>query len=144
MTIREATAADVDRIVAMGERFIANVYPADVVANPAQIAKLAAQLIESPDGDIYLAILDEQTVGMIALHAYPHPMSGERIATELCWWVEPEHRGVGVSLYKIAEAWARAQNAALFQMIAPSPAVARFYQRMGFKAIETTYQRRVA
>lgn len=141
--IRLATVSDVDGIVAMGRHFIAQVYPADVAYNPEQIAALATHLIESPDGDIYLADIGGQTVGMIALTAYAHPMSGERIATEVCWWVEPSHRGIGLRLYRAGEAWSRAHGAAVFQMIAPSPEVARFYERVGFKAIETTYQKRM-
>lgn len=144
MTVRLATLVDVDPIVAMGAHFIAQIYPSEITYNPTQIAKLARQLIESPDGAIYLADVRGLVVGMIALHAYQHPMSGERMATEVCWWVEPRHRGIGVRLYRLAEAWSREQGATVFQMIAPSPDVARFYERVGFKAIETTYQKRVA
>lgn len=141
---RRACADDIARIVAMGQRFIEQIYPSDVIFNGEQIARLAQQMIESPDGDIFLAERAGAVVGMLAIHAYPHPMSGEQIATEVCWWVDPEYRGIGMRLFRDAERWAKSHDAKVFQMIAPSPEVARFYERIGFKAIETTYQRRVA
>lgn len=144
--IRLATLADVPRLVSMGRHFIGEVYPSDLAYNPAKIAEMAAGLIDSPDGDILVALggIAEVVVGMLALTAYDHPMSGERVVTEVCWWVEPSHRGIGIRLFKAAEQWATQHGARVFQMIAPSPAVARFYEHLGFKAIETTYQRRVA
>lgn len=144
MRIRRATVADLDALVAMSGHFIAAIYPADLPFNPAQVRALAAQLITSPDGDVLVAEDGGRVVGMLALTAYAHPMSGERIATEVCWWVEPAQRGSGVRLFHAAEAWAREHGAAVFQMIAPSRQVARFYERMGLHAIETTYQVRVA
>lgn len=140
-----AKPTDVAALVEMGRHFIGEVYPADLPYNPEKIAEMARGLIASPDGDVLLAVNDmEQIVGMMALTAYDHPMSGERVVTEVCWWVEPQHRGIGLRLFKAAEEWATAHGAQVFQMIAPSPAVARFYELRGFKAIETTYQRRVA
>lgn len=143
MSIRLATVADLDALVAMSAHFIAAIYPTDMPFNPAQVRTLAAQLIGSPDSAIYLAEKAGLVVGMLALTAYAHPMSGERIATEVCWWVEPAHRGVGVRLFDAAQTWAREQGAVVFQMIAPSPEVARFYERMGLHFIETTYQQRL-
>lgn len=141
---RSATSDDVEQIVAMGRHFIEDIYPGDLRYNPDQIRLFAHQLIAADDSDILLAESGGDVVGMLALMAYAHPMSGDRIATEVCWWVEPQHRGLGMRLFRAAEAWSRAQSAVVFQMIAPSPEVAHFYERVGFKAIETTYQRRIA
>jgi GNAT superfamily N-acetyltransferase len=141
---RLATVDDLDAIVTMGRHFIEDVYPTDLVFNAAQIRAFATQLIVGVDSDVYLAEHDGAIVGMLALMAYAHPMSGERIATEVCWWVEPAQRGLGLRLFRAAEVWAVAHGATVFQMIAPSRPVAQFYERVGFKAIETTYQRRVA
>lgn len=144
MTVREATAADVPALVAMGERFVDDVYPGLLRPNVEQFARLAAHLIV--DGNSLLLVADDGAgpVGMFGGMVYPHPMSGERIAAELFWWMNPEARGVaGVKLLHRAEAWARAQGAVVLQMIAPDATVARFYERVGFSPVETTYQRRL-
>jgi GNAT superfamily N-acetyltransferase len=144
MTIRTAHVGDVEAIVEMGREFIHAIYPNDLPFNAGQIAQTALNLMASQDGEIFVAERDGALIGMLAMIAFLHPLSGERIATELCWWVSPSHRGVGVKLLRAAEAWTKAQGAAVFQMIAPSPEVGRFYERVGLHAIETSYQRRVA
>lgn len=143
MIVREANDTDVPAIVRMGQRFARMVYGDKLADNPTQIAALAQQLMTSPDGALFVAEKGGAVVGMIGLLAYLHPMSGERIATEMAWWVEPEHRGIGMRLLKRAETWAVAQQALVFQMIAPTPDVERFYARVGFSKVETTYQRRL-
>jgi len=142
MTIRQATAEDVPAIVAMGERFIATEYPQAIRFNPQGIAALAQALIAGA-GVVFLADDFSGTVGMMALTTYAQPMSQELVATEVVWWMEPEARGgrAAMKLLKAGEAWARAQGATRFQMIAPSEDVCRFYERVGFERIEVHYQR---
>lgn len=144
MTVRLATETDVPVLVEMAGHFMEQVYPGDIVFNPAHVAAFARRTIAAPESDVFVAeSRSGALVGMLAMIAYPHPMSGEPIATEICWWVEPSARGIGVRLFHAAERWATAKGAAIFQMIAPSPEVAHFYRRVGFKEIETTYQRRL-
>lgn len=144
MTVRVATEADIPAIVEMGRHFIAAIYPRDLPFNPDQIAATARALLQSPDGAVFVAEVTGVVVGMLAMIAFSHPLSGERIATELCWWVEPQHRGIGLRLLRAAQTWSRTQQAAVLQMIAPSPDVAQLYERLGLHAVETSYQRRVA
>jgi GNAT superfamily N-acetyltransferase len=142
---RLATLADVDAVAAMGERFRATTgYRDTLAANPAQLAALATRLIDAPDGDVIVADVDGALVGMLALLVYAHHMSGERIAGELAWWVDPAHRGIGVRLLRAAEAWAQARGAVALQLIAPTPAVERLVERLGYTPVERTYQRRFA
>lgn len=142
---RLATLADVDRIAEMGERFRASTVYRDTLAeNRGQLAVLATRLIDSPDGDVLVVEQHGALVGMLALLAYPHHMSGERIAGELAWWVAPEARGCGVRLLRDGEAWARAQGAVYLQCIAPTPEVEGLLARLGYAPLERTYQRRLA
>lgn len=144
MTIRLATEADVDAIVAMGARFLDTVYAQKIHANADALAQLARLLLASADGVIYVAEHAGAVVGMMGLLRYMHPMSGEPTVTEVMWWMDPEARGAGVRLFRVGETWARAQGATVIQMIAPSPAVERFYARVGYEPVERTYQRRIA
>lgn len=144
MTIREATTADVDALVAMGERFLGSVYARKIHANADALRALSVGLLASPDAVIYVAELAGAVVGMMGLMRYTHPMSGELTASEVMWWVDPERRGSGVRLFRVGEAWATQSGVTVIQMIAPSPEVERFYERVGYEPVERTYQRRLA
>lgn len=143
--IRPAAATDVPTVVAMAERFLRDTpYGAQLTSDPDRLAGFARRLLENPAGALYLAERDGAAIGMIALWTYEHPYSGDRIASELVWWVNPEHRGsAGVRLLRRAEAWAKAQGARALQMIAPSPRVAGFYEACGYEWVESSYQRSV-
>jgi GNAT superfamily N-acetyltransferase len=84
---------------------------------------------------------DATITGMIAMLAYDHPFSGERMAFEVVWWVEPEARGDGVRLLRAAEDWAMEQGIGKMQMVAPNERVGALYERLGYLPVETSYQR---
>lgn len=142
--IREATLDDVDAVVAMSLRFISETpYGAAITGDPVRLLAFAERLIENQDGALFVADQAGELAGMIALWAFTHPYSGERIASELVWWVNPDQRGsLGVRLLKRAEQWAQAQGAAALQMIAPNERVEAFYVACGYDRVEASYQRR--
>lgn len=144
MTIREATVGDVDALVRMGEQFLGSVYAQKIHANAVALRATAEGLLASLDAVIYLAAVQSRVVGMMGLMRYRHPMSGELTASEVMWWIDPEHRGSGVRLFRVGEAWALASGATVIQMIAPSPEVERFYTRVGYEPVERTFQKRIA
>lgn len=141
MTLRRAEEADVPAIVAMGARFIDAEYPGAIRFSAEGIGTLARNLIAG--GGVVLVAEAIAPVGMMALSTYLHPMSGERIATEIVWWMDPDARGgrAALKLFAAGEAWAREQGAVKLQMIAPSDKVGQFYERLGFERIEVHYQR---
>jgi len=119
-------------------------YAAHVAENPAQLRAFVDRLLASDDGDIFVAVRDDRPIGLIALWVFDHPYSGERVASELVWWVNPDARGsAGVRLLRRAEQWARAQGAAVLQMIAPNDRVAAFYVGCGYTFVESSYARRL-
>ena len=149
-TIRAATLADVDTIVAMGLRFQATTsYAAHLRATAATLRTLAIGLVTNTDAAVILLLEDgAQVVGMLAASLYVHPMSAEIIGTEVCWWVEPAARGGrgALRLVRAAEAWARDRGAVVMQMMAPAGGdadVGRFYEVLHYAPIETHYQRRL-
>ena len=147
--IRLATLADVDALVTMGERFIASTpYQAHLRSNPVALRATAQKLIESPTGEIFVYTVGDAPAGMMGVGTFEHPMSGEQTAGELCWWVEPTHRAtlgrVAFRLIDRFEAWAQEHQAAVVQLVAPTPEVGALYSRLNYVPIETTWQRRVA
>ena len=142
MVIREATHADIPRCVAMGRCFLLEVYAGLLDENPEHMAQIGADLIEKETGLLLVAdVGDGHLVGMIGMVIVPHPLSGALVAAELFWWMEPAARGAGVRLLKRAERWARDRGIARVQMTAPTAGVGHLYERLGYQAIETAYQR---
>ena len=142
MTTRRGTPADVERIVTMGSRFVGETtYRALITPNPQQMTQTVSALMSNDSGCVFVGESHSELVGMIGMVMFTHHVSGDRIAGEVFWWVEPEHRGGGVKLLKAAERWAKEQQAQGIQMIAPTPEVGQLYARLGYAPVETTYQR---
>lgn len=146
MTIRPAVAADVPEIVEMGMRFgKQSTYREHITLSATHLRDLAERLIVVEDGTIVVAQgAGGDLIGMIALHAFEHPMSGELVVLELAWWVEPAARGrAGILLLRAAEKWAQSVGASILQMVAPNAEVEHFYESIGMVPVERTFQRRV-
>lgn len=142
--IREAMIADVPRLVEMGCRFIAETsYVEDIPVNPAQLESLALWLLNG-GGVIFVSERHGAITGMLGAVMFDHPMSGQPTASEMFWWMEPERRGDGVRLLKRFEHWAKCHGAERIMMVSPSPEVGRLYDRLGYRATETSYVRNVS
>jgi GNAT superfamily N-acetyltransferase len=142
---RPATAADVEGIVAMGAQFLAqSVYRGHLADNPDQVRALAQQLVAAPHGDVLVLEADGALVGMLAILAYAHHLSGEWVAGEVAFWIDPAYRGLGLRLLREAERWARAQGAVRLELIAPTRDVETLYTRLGYVPIERTFHRELS
>lgn len=151
--IREATAADTPRLVEMTTHFLQSTrYGALFRADPVFIGKLIDLVLEH--GVILVAEIDsvephweqggrfKPIIGMIALTALPHLLTGIPYGDEQAWWVEPEHRAgmVGPRLMQAAERWCRENGLNMVKMIAPEGSdVGKFYTRQGYEAVETAF-----
>lgn len=142
--IREATLEDVPRLVAMGRRFLAETPYGEVLTESVErLTRLAEGLIANDTGIVFVFEVGDRPVGMLGAVVVEHPLSGQRMATELFWWVEPEYRrgGAGLLLMERAEAWATAAGAEALQMVAPNAQVARVYAARGYTLREQVFQR---
>ena len=138
--IRLAGEADIPRLVEMGKRFRGSTtYAGHIAENLDRMANTAARLAAT-DG-VLVSERDGRIVGMLGYILFDHFLSGELIAGEVFWWVEPEHRGDGVRLLFEAEKRARAAGALRMQMIAPTDRVAAVYQKLGYEFVEAAYQK---
>lgn len=142
--VRQATLADVKTVQAMFATFVASTQYAKYVGNdPAYSTGLIERLITMDDAALFVVQAEDGVIGMIGLLIYQHPMSGQRVAVEAFWWLNPDRRGYGVYLLRRAEKWARAQGAMSFAMMAPAdnPRVAEIYEACGYERVEITYQK---
>lgn len=143
--IRLATAADIPAIVQMALHFGATPdYAQKIRIDAATVGRLTETLLQNPDALVLVfGEEDQDPTGLLAVLLFPHLMSGELIASEIVWWMEPTRRGEGVQMLREAEAWAREKGAAALQLIAPSDRVGRFYERTGYSWVEASYQKRL-
>ncbi len=140
LTIRDGVLADVPRLVALGCEFRSqSSYRRFITENPEQMKVLAEKLVQN--GTLLVMASPEEIFGMLGYFIYPHYLSGEIIAGEVFWWVDPQHRGHGLMLLDEMEERARKQSAKLVQMIAPTEQLERVYGRLGFEKVESTWQR---
>ena len=140
--IRPATHEDVPALVVMGQQFVQTEMYRDLLhENSAQISVAMVSLIDHESGTILVLECEGVLVGMMGIICAPHFLSGEIYASEMFWWVTPGKRGDGVRILRAAELWAKKCGATKFQMVAPTERVGRFYDRMGFTRVETSYQK---
>lgn len=149
--IRVATPADVPAIERMGLRFV------DSVAKYGTLFRATPQSMQTLAG-LFFALGEEKAViilavdgrdapfGMIACVVAPQLIDGTIYCDEMVWWVDPEARArrAGPDLLKAAEDWARGKKCSMLKMVAPIPStVGRFYERLGYEAIETAHAKRL-
>jgi GNAT superfamily N-acetyltransferase len=126
----------------MAERFITETEYKDVLKlSPENLERSVTYFLGNPDVAVFVSGRHDSPTGMIIMLGYEHPFTGERIASEMVWWVNPESRGDGIRLLKAAEGWAKEQGIPKISMIAPSARVGALYERLGYKAVETAYQK---
>jgi GNAT superfamily N-acetyltransferase len=137
--IRDAVLADFPRLVEMGQHFRAeSSYNSTLADNPKKMHELGETLLAQKG--LIVAERGEEIVGMLGFLIHSHFISGEKMAGEVFWWVEPSRRGDGIRLLKEMMRRGRAAGAKYIQMVAPNDKVANFYRRMGFGFVEATYQ----
>lgn len=142
--IRAALQTDVDALRRMSARFLSHEgpYGTRFTVDPAQIDVLATYMTRpGPDAAVFVAERDGAVVGMFGVFCLMHPIIGLRIASELCWWMDPEMRGsrLALGLLRRAEVWAKEHGAVWLEMIAPSERVAAFYGRLGYERTDVHY-----
>lgn len=140
LLIRDATASDLPRIVEMGIHFRSLSKYADFLAeNKEVMRRMATTLIKAKT----LLLLENESgvSGMLGYVVYPHFISGEIIAGEIFWWVEPRQRRHGMKLLEEMSRRAKLAGATQIQMVAPDEKTARVYRHFGFEFVESSFQK---
>lgn len=144
--IREATHADIPRLLFMGREFWDQT-PWRVLG-PFSDESAGAAFANFIDGDataIFVTVDEtDSAIGAVAVICGTNWMTGEPVAQELFWWVEPQAAKQAVALWKRAEAWAAEQGAPLSMVRLNGlrdEALDRLYRMRGYKVMEHTYLR---
>lgn len=147
--IRFATPEDAPKVAEMVEPFFGMAltemlgeYDRKAMQN------LVAATTLSGDACTIIAEVDGNMVGALCALSYLHPMKPSvRVAQEMFWWVEPEHRkgGTGKNMLQFCEAWAKSIGCNSMVMATmhgiDHERNGAFYTRSGYKPFEYTYLR---
>jgi len=142
--IREASEADMPRVVEMGRRFLLeSPYRDHLKDDPEALRNAFLSFLQNPQAKMLLFQEGTQTVGMLIFFLFPHYFTGDPTAGEVVWYVIPEARGgmAGLRLLNAAERLASSLGAKRMQMVAPTDRIAELYKRRGYTFVESTYQR---
>lgn len=143
MSIRVARPSDIPEIVALGSMSLKEGPYKDEIDNPEQSALFAKQVMDNPKGRVLVDVEGDKIVGILAFVIYPHYFTAKLTAIELMWYFLKEYR-IGlraIELLRYAEKMARELGATKFQFTSPTDAVGKAYERLGYKALETAYQK---
>lgn len=93
--------------------------------------------------DPKVILMDTEGKGFIAGFIYPFIYGSCLQASELGWWVEPEHRNtnLGTDLLSCFEQWAKDNNAQLVCMSSLNDKLDNYYIKNGYKLFEKTYMK---
>jgi GNAT superfamily N-acetyltransferase len=144
MTIREATHDDIPRIVEMSAKFYSQTRYVDI-APMAKESAAGLAIVMMDQGVMLLAEAGGAVVGMVGLFIEPFTFNIEKtMATELVWWVDPEHQrsGIGAELLASIEPACRARGANIIRMMCLAgqcEAAEAIYSRMGYTPSEHAY-----
>lgn len=154
MSIRPAVASDQARVVRLLKDSRAGAgfddargptgfsFPFD----PAYAARLFMHHLQSPDALCLVHAPGDVAQGILMAVAFEHPFGPVRLAKETVWWIDPSHRGVAaVKMLGAYEAWAKDRGCVYAGMagMGSDPAVARLYERRGYRHAESHYLKAV-
>jgi GNAT superfamily N-acetyltransferase len=145
--IRFAASHDVGRLVEMGRRFHASSIYADRVKFDADAVGASLEMfIQSSIGLVKVVERAGEIQGAIGGVVAPHFVAGVTAASELFWWVEPEHRGAGMGLLTAYEDEAAHRGARYSGMICPfgNGSVEKIYAKSGYSPLETIHFKELA
>jgi GNAT superfamily N-acetyltransferase len=97
-----------------------------------------------PDRACFVFDVDGIARGVLAAHAAPHQFAPIKVASELIWWVDPEHRGTSaIKMLDAYEAWATERGCQYASMVGlgHDPLTTRLYERRGYAPVERHFMR---
>lgn len=140
MTVRRAVEGDRFAILRLGKAFLA-ASGLPLPFNAAWAERTVRGYIVDGDKLCLVYQASEAVQGVLLAHAGDHPFGPFRIAAELIWWIDPDHRGVAaLRMLDAYEAWAQDQGCAFVGMASlKDERVDRLYIRRGYRAAETHF-----
>lgn len=138
--VRYAVFEDRFAMVRMGMEFLAaSGLPLPV--DPVHMEATAKAHMAGGDKVAFILDVDGGKHGMLLALVAPSPIAPVRIADEVVFWTDPDHRGHGRELLDAYEQWAAGRGADVIAMHAPNDRVGKLYARRGYERADATYYR---
>lgn len=152
LPLKLATWDQYGDVLDMAHKFAKHSPYAHKALDDAKISELVMGFLDG-DRDKVILILatddDGKPIGLLAGMTSEILFSHEKIAHEVMWWMEPEHRGSRESfrLVEAFEFWARKIKADIIQLSTVeteyAERVGKFYKRKGYQLVERTYVKEI-
>lgn len=149
MTLRVATISDYHVLMEMARKFYETTPYAGVVEyDDSKMSDVIMGIVENPKDRIAILALDvnERPVGMLCAQVTETLFNRKRVASELAWWMDPEHRRSRLSIEMINafEYWAREIAGCAYTQLATveTPQVQqiqKFYERKNYNIYERCF-----
>lgn len=142
--IRYATMKDADEIMRIG-----NMYASETVLGALTVEQMQGLIgICINSGAVLLAEREGKVVGIIAGRFVEGSESMGTFFEEILWYVDPNHRGIGIMLFKrmmdICEERKECKGISMWAYCNDSlEKVDGLYKRFGFKEIERKYYKKI-
>ena len=141
-----ATVDTLGALTALAERFYASSeFLRDFDA--ATFCNTWREILTAGIGVIIVMSNETGPTGAIGGICHTDPNNGRMTASEMFWFVAPESRGSGVTLYRAFEEWARLKGCVDIRMVHLSDSMPlklkTFYEAIGFKEVETHYVKEI-
>lgn len=151
-TIRHAEPKDMVELIEMGREFFEQSGNGAFTTfdEPSFTMTLMALMGGVSSGTLLVAESAERCVGMAGSVVFPfYANMNTKIGQEIFWWCKPDFRnGIGAALLDELEAEAGRKGADVFMSAAIAGqrdgAIARVYQRRGYRPSESTFIRRLS
>lgn len=118
--------------------------------NPSIASDTAKRILQGPkeNGIILLYLKDGVVKGVLAGLAHELFFSADKVATELCWWVDEDARGRdSLELIEAYEFWAEKVGCSIVSMAnltgTTGERLDKYYKRRGYTPLETAYGKKV-
>lgn len=144
-TIRRATEDDAEALFVMARKFVAFApYHDRVTATDDELRAIITYF--TANATVFVAEKHGAVIGMLVAVLVPVWYAPScRVATELAWWVEQEHRGgtAAIRLIQAYETWARNERASMVTMsnleVGDDNRVVSMLKRMGYRMTEQSH-----
>lgn len=147
ISLRVATERDIMDIYRMCLRFIEESPYSEYPRDEDKIVSLIVSFLSNQKEKIcVLAISEDTPIGIIAGYINPALFSSQVVASEVLWWVDPDHRGKTKAAFELLgafEHWAKLVGASFVQMQSLTNKyemkLENFFIRKGYKPQEISY-----
>ena len=142
--ITEATIDEIPEMTRIAQGF--EQASSHVKVNYEHSVKTYINFINSGIGVVLLLKKDNVIIGGLGAIKAPDLHEGVMMAIETFWFVSPEHRGRGLTLFDAFEEWAERNGCidkAMIHMVDSYPGILeKFYTRSGYELVEKHYVKR--